>query len=243
MTPVNDTPEASRPPVRMLHTSDIHIGDSYARTDAVPALVDLALDREVDVMLIVGDLFDHNRLDAAIGQAVLDELRRLPVPIIVTTGNHDPLMANAVYHRVELPGHVRLLTDPAGETVTLSHLDLDVWGKPHMSFDDNRPLDGLPPRGTSTWQVALAHGQLVLGAGDLHRSYLITSEQIAASDRDYIALGHWDVPRDVSAGPVAASYSGSPSRKSVCAVITLSFDGDERRVDVESVPVGAYEPR
>ena len=111
---------------------------------------------------------------------------------------------------IELPGHVRLLTEPAGETVTLSHLDLDIWGKPHMSFDDNRPLDGLPPRGASTWQVALAHGQLVLASGDLHRSYLITSEQIAASDRDYIALGHWDVPRDVSAGPVAASYSGSP---------------------------------
>jgi DNA repair exonuclease SbcCD nuclease subunit len=237
---VADTPSA-RPTVRLLHTSDIHIGDAYARTDAVPALVDLALDRGIDVMVIVGDLFDNNRLDTAIGQTVLDELRRLPVPIIVVSGNHDPLMAGAIYDRVELPDHVHLVTEPNGETITLAELDLDIWGKPHMSYDDNRPLDGLPPRGASTWQVALAHGQLVLGAGDLHRSYLITSEDIAGSDRDYIALGHWDVPRDVSAGTVAASYSGSPSRKSVCAIVTLSFDGDERRVEVDSIPVGAYE--
>lgn len=227
--------------MRLLHTSDIHIGDTYARKDAVPALVDLALDRGIDVMVIVGDLFDNNRLDTAIGQTVLDELRRLPVPIIVVSGNHDPLMAGAIYDRVELPDHVHLLTEPNGETITLAELDLDIWGKPHMSYDDNRPLDGLPPRGASTWQVALAHGQLVLGAGDLHRSYLITSEDIAGSDRDYIALGHWDVPRDVSAGTVAASYSGSPSRKSVCAIVTLSFDGDERRVEVDSIPVAAYE--
>jgi DNA repair exonuclease SbcCD nuclease subunit len=229
--------------IRMLHTSDIHIGDTFARTDAVGALVDLALDHEIDVMVIVGDLFDHNRLETAVGQSVLDEFRRLPVPIIVVPGNHDPLMAGTIYERVEMPDHVRLISEPSGETVTLPALDLDIWGKPHLSYDDNRPLVGLPPRGASTWQVALAHGQLVLGAGDLHRSYLITSEEIAASDRDYVALGHWDVPRDVSAGPVAASYSGSPSRKSVCALVTLSFDGEERRVQVESLPVGAFVER
>jgi exonuclease SbcD len=237
MTPV--TAAGRHQTVRLLHTSDIHIGDTFARTDAVPALVDLALDRQIDVMVIVGDLFDHNRLETAVGQSVLDELRRLLVPVIVVPGNHDPLMAGTIYERVEIPDHVRLISEPSGETIALPELDLEIWGKPHLSYDDNRPLAGLPPRGPSTWQVALAHGQLVLGTGDLHRSYLITSEEIAASDRDYVALGHWDVPRDVSAGPVSASYSGSPSRKSVCALVTLSFDGDERLVQVESLPVGA----
>ena len=93
------------------------------------------------------------------------------------------------------------------------------------------------PRGASTWQLALAHGQLVQSSDDLRRAYLITSEEIAGSERDYVALGHWDVQRDVSAGEVPAWYSGSPSRKAVCALVTMTRDGDERRVDVQSISV------
>jgi exonuclease SbcD len=221
--------------VRILHTSDVHVGDSFHGHDAVADLVDIALAHRVDAMVIVGDFFDHNRVETAAGQAVVDELRRLPVPVVVLPGNHDPLLDGTIYGRVELPEHVRVLTDPDGETVTLAELDVDIWGKPHMSYDDNLPLAGLPPRGTATWQVALAHGQLVLTPDDLRRAYRIMPDEIAASDRDYIALGHWDVPRDVSAGPVVASYSGSPSRRAVCALVTLTLDGDERRVEVESI--------
>jgi len=233
MSPAGGPPST----IRILHTSDVHIGDSFSRHDAVGTLVDLALAHEVDAMVIVGDFFDNNRVDPAVGQAVVDELRRLPVPVVVLPGNHDPLLTGTIYERLVLPEHVRLLTAAEGETVTFAELDLEIWGKPHMSYDDNRPLDGLPPRGPSTWQLALAHGQLVQSSDDLRRAYLITSEEIAGSDRDYVALGHWDVPRDVSAGPVAAWYSGSPSRKAVCALVTLTLDGDERRVHVQSIGV------
>jgi DNA repair exonuclease SbcCD nuclease subunit len=224
-------------PLRILHTSDVHIGDSFSRDDAIGALVDLALAHEVDVMVIVGDFFDNNRVETDVAQGIVDKLRRLPVPVVVLPGNHDPLLVGTIYERVVLPDHVQVLTAPDGETVTLAELDLDIWGKPHMSYDDNRPLEGLPPRGASTWQVALAHGQLVQSADDLRRAYLITPEEIAGSERDYVALGHWDVQRDVSAGPVAAWYSGSPSRKAVCALVTFTRDGDERRVHVQSIGV------
>lgn len=223
--------------VRILHTSDVHIGDSFGHTDAVGTLVDLALAHEVDAMLIVGDFFDNNRVETELGQAMVDELRRLPKPVVVLPGNHDPLLVGTIYERIVMPDHVRVLTAPEGETVAFTELDLEIWGKPHMSYDDNRPLHGLPPRGSSTWQLALAHGQLVQSSDDLRRAYLITSEEIAASGRDYVALGHWDVPRDVSAGPVAAWYSGSPSRKAVCALVTLTLDGNERRVEVQSISV------
>jgi DNA repair exonuclease SbcCD nuclease subunit len=223
--------------LRILHTSDVHIGDSFSRDDAISALVDLALAHEVDVMVIVGDFFDNNRVETDVAQAIVDKLHRLPVPVVVLPGNHDPLLVGTIYGRVVLPDHVRVLTAPDGETVTLDELDLEIWGKPHMSYDDNRPLEGLPPRGTSTWQVALAHGQLVQSTDDLRRAYLITPEEIAGSERDYVALGHWDVQRDVSAGPVAAWYSGSPSRKAVCALVTFTRDGDERRVHVQSIGV------
>ena len=79
---------------------------------------------------------------------------------------------------------------------------------------------------------------MVLGRHDLHRAYLITPEEIAASERDYIALGHWDVPHDMSAGTVTAAYSGSASRYRVCALVTLTDDDAGRRVDVERLDLG-----
>jgi len=223
--------------LRILHTSDLHIGDSYSRDDAVVALVDLALTHDVHLMVIVGDFFDNNRVETDTAQEIVNELERLPVPVVVLPGNHDPLLVGTIYERVVMPDHVRVLTAPNGETVTLAELDLDIWGKPHISYDDLRPLEGLPPRGASTWQLALAHGQLVQSSDDLRRAYLITPEEIAASERDYVALGHWDVQRDVSSGVVPAWYSGSPSRKAVCALVTMTLDGDERRVDVRSISV------
>ena len=41
----------------------------------------------------------------------------------------------------------------------------------------------------------------------------------------------------MSAGPVAAWYSGSPSRKAVCALVTLTLDGGDRHVHVRSISV------
>jgi hypothetical protein len=158
--------------------------------------------------------------------------------VVVLPGNHDCLVPHSIWRRVEVPANVTVLMADEGEAVSLAELDLDVWGRPHPDFDDLRPLDGLPPRGTHRWQVAMAHGHMVLGPDDTRRAYQIDPEQIAASDRDYVALGHWDVPRDMTVGGVTAAYSGSASRNGVCALVTLSLAGGERRVTVERVPVG-----
>ena len=75
----------------------------------------------------------------------------------------------------------------------------------------------------------------MLRPDDRHRAYQITPEEIAASAQDYIALGHWDVPHDMSSGDVTAHYSGSASRFGVCALVTLTDTGTDKRVDVERV--------
>lgn len=208
--------------VRMLHASDVHIENGPDGDRGLVQLVDAALHLKVDVVVLVGDTFDDNRVHATTIAGFVEHLERLPVPVVVLPGNHDPYMAGGVYHRTELPSHVHLITDPEGGTVELPHLGVEFWGRPHLSFADQRPLQDVPPRGVQPWQVALAHGHLVRYADDLHRSYLITSDEIAAVDRDYVALGHWDVQHDVSAGDVVAWYSGSPKRYASCALVTFS---------------------
>jgi DNA repair exonuclease SbcCD nuclease subunit len=216
------------PTVRFLHASDVHVDDRPDGTLGLRLLVEAARAHQVDLVLLVGDTFDHNRVHPETLQAFVDALSLLEVPVVVLPGNHDPLMDGSVYERIELPGHVHLMRLAEGDVVELEDLELELWGRAHTSFADNRPLTDVPPRGSRPWQVALAHGHLVRYPDDRHRSYLITSEEISACDRDYVALGHWDVQHDVSAGGVTAWYSGSPSRKGACTLVTLSVgqDGD-----------------
>lgn len=223
--------------MRVLHASDVHVGEWAAdRGTAVTLLVDTAIAHGVHVLVLVGDTFDHNRVPTEVGQALTDELGRLEIPVVVLPGNHDCLVPGAIWSRVALPENVHVLTDPAGQHLAIDRLDLELWGRPHPSYSDLRPLAGLPPRGERTWQVALAHGHMVLGPDDLHRAYQITPDEIANSGRDYVALGHWDVARDMSAGGVTARYSGSASRFNVCALATLTLDDDgKRQVGVESL--------
>lgn len=222
--------------VRILHASDLHVGDIHVdHGDPVKPLVDAALAEHVDAVVLVGDIFDHNRVATEEGQALVDELARLAVPVVVLPGNHDCLVPDAIWSRVTLPTNVHLMTDDTGELVVLEALDVAIWGRPHPTYGDLRPLDGLPPRSGRTWDVALAHGHMVLRREDLHRAYQITPEEIAASDRDYVALGHWDVPHDMSAGDVTARYSGSASRFGVCALVTLSLVDGERRVRADRI--------
>lgn len=219
--------------LRLLHTSDLHI-EIEEDAACLLALARVAETHGADAVLIVGDFFDHNRVDARTVGATQEALAHIAVPVVVLPGNHDPAMAGSVYERAALGPHVHVLGDdgPGGAWLSLPELDADFWGRPHTSYADMSPLAAVPPRGAARWQIALAHGQVVRGRQDHGRAYLIHPEQIATCDRDYLALGHWDVPGDASQGSVVAAYSGSFRRVGAAALATLC---DGRPTSVEQL--------
>ena len=101
----------SRRPLRVLHTADVHLeSDGYGDACQQAAhrererrmfrkIVDRALSDEVDLVLIAGDLFDHNRVGDEAVEFVRAELARLSQPVVILPGNHDVLRANAIYDR------------------------------------------------------------------------------------------------------------------------------------------------
>lgn len=220
--------------LRLLHTSDLHI-EEPADAACVSALAASARTHTVDALLIVGDFFDHNRVSAATLTAVADALDELAIPVIVLPGNHDPAMSGSVYERATFGAHVHVLATPGSATLALPDLDLEAWGRPHTTWDDMRPLSDIPPRGTAFWQIALAHGHLTRGVDNIGRAYPIAPQEIAGSNRDYLALGHWDVPADATQGDVVAAYSGSASRVGKSALVTLTSGPGGRRVSVETI--------
>jgi DNA repair protein SbcD/Mre11 len=238
---VTGAPPAAAGPatgLRLLHVSDVHL-DEPSDAEQLGALAALAAGRAAAVLLIVGDFFDNARVSDETLKATAAALGQVPAPVVILPGNHDPYMPGSPYLRTDLGANVHVLSAPGGEAHHIADLDLDIWGRPHCSYADFRPLADVPPRGRATWQVALAHGHLVRGPDDLHRAYLIDPAEIAASGRDYVALGHWDVPFDASSGGVTAAYSGSPSRMGACALTTLWLDaGGGRHADVERLALG-----
>jgi len=188
-------------------------------------VVDFAIGNDVDMMINVGDLFDHNRVSDDLVRFVVGQLRRLAVPAIILPGNHDCLVTDSVFDRMGLwkdCDNVRIIRAADGETLDLTEPGVSVWGKSINTYDDVRPMVGIPqPQENGYWQVAVAHGYYVSGENPLFPSYHITEEEIAGCGWDYIALGHIITFGCVCSEPVAY-YSGSPSLTGTAALVELT---------------------
>ena len=85
--------------MRMLHTSDWHLGRSLHRADLRPAQaayldhhVEVVRSERIDAVLVAGDVYDRAipPLDAvALCEDGLVRLRDAGARVIVTSGNHD----------------------------------------------------------------------------------------------------------------------------------------------------------
>jgi len=198
-----------------------------------------ARDANGDVLLLAGDVFDHNRVPLTLLDRAARMLADAGLPVVILPGNHDCLAPNSVYRRGGLadPANVDVLGITVDEVVSYQDLDLEIWGRPHLDHADYSPLRAPRPRGAGR-SVATAHGHWVTGPHDHHRAWLIHDEEIAATEADYVALGHWDRWTAVGDGAVPAYYSGSPDLARSVNVVRFAPDGS---LGVSRVPLPADE--
>lgn len=215
-----------RRPLSVLHTADVHLdSDGYGNAEQHAAhaergrrifqrVIDRALADRVDLLVIAGDLFDHNRVPDETVAFVRSELDRLRQPVVILPGNHDCLRANAIYDRHDFAvgaRHVHMIRRLDGETVELPELDVVVWGRAMEEHEPAfRPLADIPGRDDRRWCLAMAHGFFYEERQRPERSSPIFADEIRDSGWDYVALGHQHVQTDVSQGRVAAHYAGAP---------------------------------
>jgi DNA repair exonuclease SbcCD nuclease subunit len=207
-----------RPTIRLVHTSDVHIGDDHNavhRLKGLTAVVDAAVQHSADALLIVGDLFDSSRVNGPDVEGALAQLARVDIPVLVTSGNHDVLDQTSIYHRVALSdagAHVYFLDDPAGAHLVIEELGLSLWARAMVDHHPgHKPLESYEPARNGHWQVVMAHGHYVPGSETTYRSSPILEDEIAGLACDYLALGHWHRYLDVSVNGIPAYYPGSPS--------------------------------
>jgi DNA repair exonuclease SbcCD nuclease subunit len=249
---------SERRPLRVVHTSDVHLGAYSGSADpkwaarrelmegAFSRVIDLANDVAADVLLICGDFFDNDRLEDETARFAASQINRFTGRTYIVPGNHDPMDAGRVYWRYDFEAmapRLRIIRDHAGEVLEDPEHDLVLWGRGYLESDWHfRPLEGLPARLDGRWHIALAHGHYVKSEGDHSRSLLIHQGEVEAmaGQWDYLALGHWEPHADVSSGGMTAVYSGAPlalsdsNRKAGWAAV-IDFDAAGVRWRTEAV--------
>ena len=205
----------------ILHTSDIHLDNQVGLDDQASAaevgltkVVDKALELDVDLFLLAGDLFDHNRVKDHCLAFATQQLARVHCPVVMIAGNHDCLTDYSVYHRydpTQAGDHVHFIREEEGAVVHFPALGVKIWGKGIVDHEPaNKPLGLLPAHSDDAWNIGMTHGYYV-GRGAGMYSSLITPAEIENSRFHYLALGHVHVFSKMQHGDTQAAYSGSPN--------------------------------
>ncbi|MFF4603302.1 exonuclease SbcCD subunit D [Streptomyces sp. NPDC001339] len=232
--------------MRFLHTSDWHLGRSFHRVNLLTAqrafldhLVETVRAREIDAVLVAGDVYDRAVPPLAAVELFDDALHRLAglgVPTVMISGNHDSARRLGVGSGLMERAGIHLRTDPAGcgtpVLLTDAHGPVALYGLPYLEPAMVRDALGAPradhasvlgaamdrvradladrPEGTRS--VVLAHA-------------FVTGGTVSDSERDITVGGVASVPAAVFDGVDYAAlghlhgcqtlterirYSGSP---------------------------------
>lgn len=192
---------------RFIHAADIHLDSPLrglssdvpeiaarlrlATREALIRLVDSAIERAVDFLLIAGDLYDGDWPDYQTGIFFARQMHRLneaSIPVFVIHGNHDA--QSVITRALSLPDNVRVFSHAQAETVTLADHGVALHGMSYPSrvVTDNlvpgypAPIDGL-------FNIGLLHTSLAGHAE--HETYAPCSlDELVHKGYDYWALGH-----------------------------------------------------
>ncbi len=199
--------------VRLLHTSDWHLGRSFHRENLIGAqrafldhLVGVVREHGVEAVLVAGDVYDRALpgLDAVeLFDDVLHRLAELGVPTVFISGNHDSARRLGVAAGLIGRAGIHLRTDPGAVAtpvlLTDEHGPVAVYGLPYLEPALTRERFGLAKGG---------HEQVLGAAMDQVRADLATRQDGTRA----VVLAHAfvtggeisDSERDITVGGVAS---------------------------------------
>ena len=204
--------------MRFIHTADLHIDSPLrglsryegaplerlrgATRRALERLVALALDEQVDFVLIAGDLYDRDWQDFHTGLFVREQMVRLGrkgIRVFIVQGNHDA--RGVITRQIPWPDNVKVFSSRAAETVRLEALGVAIHG--HSFPDREVPEDLVPSYPLAVpgcFNIGLLHTSLS-GIGG-HDTYAPTTlPNLKSRGYDYWALGHIHARQVVCAQP------------------------------------------
>jgi exonuclease SbcD len=247
--------------VRFIHTSDVHLDTSFAgsgfpshlgdrKREAIRAtfrsILEDALRRPVDLVLIAGDLFEHDRVSPDTVEFLKQQFENLgSIPVFIAPGNHDPYIPGSPYHDEAWPANVHIFRDEDFRSVELPHLGVRVTGfgfnRTHLGDRYFSRLPSLPADGIN---LVVAHGSDTSHVPEgKARHGPLSIEEIAGKNVHYCALGHYHQQRQLAnhLDSTQVWYCGIPEGRGwdesgICAYLLGEIEGQQ--VSVQGVACG-----
>lgn len=193
--------------MKFIHAADIHLDSPLngltaypdapaaqlrnATREAFTALVDRAIEEEVDFLVIAGDLYDGSWRDYNTGIFFCKEmgrLKRASIPVFVLFGNHDA--ESEMTRKLDLPDNVRCFSASKPETFRIEELAVALHGQSFKVKETTANLaTNYPAALPGHYNIGVLH--TALGGYEAHPRYApCTVDELHARGYQYWALGH-----------------------------------------------------
>lgn len=231
--------------IRFIHAADPHLDSPLrgleahegapvealrgATRRAFENLVRLAIEEQVDFLLIAGDVYDGDWKDYSTGlffRGQMAKLNESGIPVYLISGNHDA--ASVITKKLALPGNVHVFSTRTTETRRVEGLPVVIHGRgfPHRAVPENLAVE-YPPAEAGSFNIGLLHTSLTGRPG--HDTYAPCSEQdLRGKGYGYWALGHIHQPEVISESPwivFAGNCQGRHARETGprgCRLVTVN---------------------
>ncbi|HJO03788.1 MAG TPA: DNA repair exonuclease [Acidobacteriota bacterium] len=212
-----------------LHCADVHLGAPVrglgklpgrlreklrdAPAEALARLVTTAINREVDAVIVAGDLFDADDRNLRAHAELREQLQHLDdvgIPSFVVTGNHDPL--GALSTGVRLPESTYVF-GPDVESVPLLREGVELARIYGVSYAKSATYENLaaafPRNPDGDFTIGVLHTNVGDRAG--HDPYAPCQlSDLTQTGFDYWALGHVHTRETLHSRTPIVHYPGNP---------------------------------
>ena len=180
--------------VRIIHAADFHLDSAFSglppekarqrrreSREILDRLTALARERQADLVLLAGDLFDGERVYPETLERLREALAALACPVFIAPGNHDPFTPRSPYARQTWPENVHIFRGGALEAVELPELGCVVHGAAFTAPErTDQVLAGFTAPADGLVHILCLHGEVNAPASQYGP---ITREQIAEKRR------------------------------------------------------------
>ena len=209
--------------VKVLHCADLHFDTPFKELskeisdtsknellEVFKNIIDLAIDENIEVLLIAGDVFDNLTVNKNTLFFISDQIRRIKnIKVFISPGNHDPYNEKSFYSMINWPENVYIFKGDM-EFKEVKELNLIVWGAGfRQNYENETLLRGIDVDNDKI-NIMLLHGEIA-STNSKNEYNPIYINDIYKSNIDYIALGHKHKFSGIlKEGITTYAYSGCP---------------------------------
>lgn len=182
--------------MRFIHIADLHLGSSPEAEflwgknraeeiwDSFAAVIDACNEKEIDLLLIAGDLFERPPVWADLDRAAKLFARLTATEVVMIAGASDYITEDSPWKTYPWQSWVHMLSDKHCMNVQLGNINTSVHGCSYYAPTEGKPyLEDARPDKESEYQILLGY------TGDDNHMPADLSE-LSEKGFDYIALGY-----------------------------------------------------